>query len=1049
MARYLPQYEGRREAEPARRFSRAWRRRPLRAQFLCASLALLLTAACLAQAPAQHADVIFQKLDRDSGLPSPIVQAVAQDGHGFLWVGTGSGVSRWDGYHFRSYGVEVGVAGALPDNDIYSMGADAAGSLWIGTRSRGVARYDSARDQFQTFAPPGKEKNFATVYSILADGPHGILLGTREGLDELDPSTGVFTSVALEGSQGRIAVESLVRDRDGRVWAGTTQGLFRSDGDGRHFTHQDVFGQAKVGIWRLRFDHDGRLWIGAVPGAWVLDPSQTTAQPIHETGPGPSPLDQEAVDAICEAKPGTIWLGTVGQGIVAVDAKTLETHRIVHDAGYPTSLPSDTVVTLLTDAAGSVWVGTDKGLGRAESSAGILTFYGAAGGAAPRAARIADSGVTSVLPVGQNHLWLGLNEKGLQLVSLDGATVTPIRQIAAGEKAPLPPGQINALASAPDGSLYVGTATWVYRVDGSGRLAALPRPSGPLARVDALLYESGTLWIGSHRGLWKQDLAHPRQPPVALPMTPAEITVLARGAGNDLWVATATELFRYDTATGATERIGVDPSNPHALPAPATSILLDRQQRLWATTWGGGVCLLAGRDAQSQPKFRCLTQGLPNTNADDALQAPDGKIWVSTDDGFAIIDPGTFAITSLSQADGVAIPAYWVKAGDNTADGRLVFGGDGGLTVIDPARFRPLTYAAPVVVTDILAGGKPVPFDRFNSVADSATLSIGHDANSVAVEFASLDYTGPALNLYAYKLDGFDKDWITTSSTRRVASYTNLPPGSYILELRGSNRDGVWGSVRTLRIHVVPAWYQTVWARTAAVVLLLLILTAAWDVGTMYQRSRQRELERRVEQRTAELKQITEELEESRRQLEKLAHSDALTGLPNRRMFNEHFRQLLALSQRHEKRAFTLIVFDLDKFKEINDVHGHAAGDACLKMVAQRLSPAVRDSDCFARLGGDEFALLVDGPIAENGLAALCARLAACVKAPLQVDESVVNPTLSIGVATYPRDGEEEAALLRAADAALYRVKRAGGNGWQRSSPAEGVETDVKGSAGD
>lgn len=1021
-----------------------WRQPPLRARLLCASLSLLLAAACSAQAPAHHADVIFQRLDRDSGLPSPIVQAVAQDGHGFLWVGTGSGVSRWDGYHFRNYGVEVGVAGALPDNDIYSMSTDAAGALWIGTRSRGLARYDSARDQFQTFVPPGKEKNYATVYSILADGAHGMLVGTREGLDDLDPATGAFTHVALEGGEGRIAVESLARDRAGHIWAGTTQGLFRSDGEGRHFTHQDVFGQAKVGVWRLRFDQEGRLWIGAVPGAWVLDPSGTMARPVHETGPGPSLLDQEAVDAICEASPGVIWLGTVGQGIVAVDAKTLETHRIVHDAGYPTSLPSDTVVTLFTDAAGSAWVGTDKGLGRAELGGGILTFYGEAGPSAS-AGRIADTGVTSILPVGQDRLWLGLNEKGVELMGLDGASVTPIRQIAAGEKAPLPAGQINALATAPDGSVYVGTANWVYRIDSNGgNPAALPRPPGPLTRVDVLLYDEGALWIGSHRGVWKQDLSRPLRPPVALPMTSAEITVLAKGAGNDLWAATATELFRYDIATQATERIGVNPGDPHALSAPATSLLLDREQRVWVTTWGGGVCLLEGRDAKSQPKFRCLTQGLPNTNADDALQAPDGKIWVSTDDGFAVIDPDTFAITPLRQADGVAIPAYWVKSGANTTDGRLAFGGDGGLTVVDPARFRPLTGAAPVVITDILAGGKAVPFDLFNSDSDQATLSIGHDANSVAVEFASLDYTGPALNLYAYKLDGFDKDWIQTPSTRRVATYTNLPPGSYILELRGSNRDGAWGSVRRLRIRVVPAWYQTTWARTAAVVLLLLILTAAWDVGTMYQRSRQRELERRVEERTAELTKITEELEESRRHLERMAHSDALTGLPNRRMFNEHFHQLLAMSRREDKRAFALIVFDLDRFKDINDAHGHAVGDVCLKMVAERVNPSVRKSDCFARLGGDEFAMLVAGPIHKNGIAALCARLAACVSAPLRVDESVLSPTLSIGVAIYPHDGEQEGLLFKAADAALYRVKRSGGNGWQRSSEIAEAASDAE-----
>lgn len=179
----------------------------------CALLPLFPATLGFAQGPARHADVIFQNLGRESGLPSPIVQAVAQDGHGFLWIGTGSGISRWDGYHFRTYSVQVGVPGALPDNDVYSMYTDPQGTLWIGTRSRGVARYESDRDEFQTFAPAGKEKSYATVYAMMTDNAQGLLIGSREGLSDLNPSTGTFTHVQLEGAKGRIAVLTLVRDR--------------------------------------------------------------------------------------------------------------------------------------------------------------------------------------------------------------------------------------------------------------------------------------------------------------------------------------------------------------------------------------------------------------------------------------------------------------------------------------------------------------------------------------------------------------------------------------------------------------------------------------------------------------------------------------------------------------------------------------------------------------------------------------------------------------------------------------------------------------------
>jgi diguanylate cyclase (GGDEF)-like protein len=1012
-------------------------------------LLCLLPAVSRAQAPPRHADVVFENLDRSQGLPSPVIQAMTQDSHGFLWIGTGSGLSRWDGYHFRNYSFAVAIPGSLPDNDVYSLYTAPSGTLWIGTRSRGLARYEPLSDRFQTFLPPGKDKNknAPAVYSIVSTSKTRLLAGTRIGLDELNLTTGSFTPVPLHGAAGRIAVMSLIRAPTGRIWAGTSQGIFLSDRYGRNFQQQRVFGGEQPAVWRLLLDHTGRLWIGTIAGAYLLRPSATEAVAIHESGPGPSLLNQEAIDAICEPMPGIIWLGTFGQGIVAVDASTLKTYRITHNAAFPTSLPSNTVVTMLTDQAGATWVGTANGVGRAAPGNGIDTFFGATGRSS-RTGRIPDSGITSISPERNGHFWLGLNGNGIALVTLKDNTMQTIRHIAAGLKAPLPPGQVNAITTSDD-HVFIGTSNWVYRASLDGdHLAALPRPKVNGIRVDALVYEkdklreNGTLWIGSHRGLWREDFSAPSsnaplRAPVAIPLTDLEITVLARGTGHALWVGTAHELFRYDTNTHQEIRIPVDPSNLDALPAPVTSLLLDREHRLWATTWGGGVCVLTDAGHQHY-QIRRLLHGLPNANTDDVLQAPDGKLWVSTDDGFAIIDPHTYSIHALRQADGIAIPAYWVKSGANAADGRLIYGGDGGLTVIRPAQVRVSAPAAPVVVTDVQVEAKHYPPDAFNS-SSSPVLNVPQNANRIVVEFASLDYSGADRNRYEYKLDGFDEDWVKTTARRRVASYTNLPPGDYVLELRGSNHNGVWGKARTLRIHVMPAWYQTIWMKLGVLLLLLLLLTGGYRLSTAYMRARQRELERRVELRTAELQKITEELQESRRQLEQIAHTDPLTGLPNRRMFSEHFRRLLATSRRQQNCSFTLILFDLDKFKDINDNYGHDAGDEWLRAVAERIRSMVRQSDCFARVGGDEFALLVADPISGHGIRTLCEALAACVREPFFVNETAVKTTLSIGVASYPKDGDDEIALFKSADIALYRAKRAGGNCWYSYSPAEVV----------
>ncbi len=304
----------------------------------------------------------------------------------------------------------------------------------------------------------------------------------------------------------------------------------------------------------------------------------------------------------------------------------------------------------------------------------------------------------------------------------------------------------------------------------------------------------------------------------------------------------------------------------------------------------------------------------------------------------------------------------------------LLFGGLGGLTVIQPAHLHAWNYTPPVVVTDARIGGREVPVSEFNDQQDGHAVTIAPDENSLMVEFSALDYTAPKRNRYMYRLEGFDRQWITADPMRRLASYTNLAPGSYRLELRGSNRTGSWAKMRTVRIQVLPAWYQTIWARVGFAGLGLLVLAGGFQLGTAYLRARQRALKRQVALRTAELETLTAELRLSQQKLEQLAYSDTLTGLPNRRMFNDCFRRLLALKQRQQG-IFALLVIDMDAFKQINDTHGHDAGDAVLMEVGRRLERLVRASDCLARVGGDEFFLLMAEPTELAAVEYVCCRM--------------------------------------------------------------------------
>jgi diguanylate cyclase (GGDEF)-like protein len=484
-------------------------------------------------------------------------------------------------------------------------------------------------------------------------------------------------------------------------------------------------------------------------------------------------------------------------------------------------------------------------------------------------------------------------------------------------------------------------------------------------------------------------------------------------------------LNRLDLETGSIERILPEPADPYGLAAGyITSVLTDSRGRVWVATFGGGVNVLESRDSRGRPRFRRLgiAQGLNNDNADMLLEDSRHAVWAGTDDGLAVIDETTFAIRSFKRAEGLPITSYWVGSGASTGEGEMLFGGMGGLTVVRPERVERWSYQPPVAITEIRIGGKPrlvsAPRDLSNP------LVVRPEANSVAVEFSALDFSAPERNRYAYRLEGFDTAWIDSESAHRVAAYTNLPPGDYTLRLRGSNRDGVWSETTlSVPIRVLPAWFQTVTFRVFLALAAIALVAVLVQGRTIYLRRNQRDLERQVVERTAELR-------ESQRQLEQIAYYDTLTALPNRRMFTEEFRQCILLARLQGQR-FALLLIDLDRFKQINDSLGHDAGDALLIEAAIRLQAAVRKSDCVARLGGDEFGVLVCQNPAASDIEHICQRIIEGFLMPVRASGAEVKASASIGVAVFADHGATLDSLYKSADLALYEAKRAGGDTWR------------------
>ncbi|MBV8123171.1 MAG: response regulator, partial [Paucibacter sp.] len=281
------------------------------------------------------------------------------------------------------------------------------------------------------------------------------------------------------------------------------------------------------------------------------------------------------------------------------------------------------------------------------------------------------------------------------------------------------------------------------------------------------------------------------------------------------------------------------PGSPTALPNGfVNSLAFDHQGRLWVGTNGGGIGVLLGRAADGAPRFRQLglDSGLPNKVVAALRVDTAGRVWASTSGGIAVIDPLTLKAQALGRAEGLVFQPYVVGAVGQTGKSDLLFGTSGGYAVVHPELPVEWRYKPPLVVSS-------VRLDRHTVAAapllgpSGAGLEVPAGTRRVEVEVAALDFSASQRNRYAFRLDGYDKDWVETDANHRVATYGNVAPGRYLLHMRGSNRDGVWSPQElVMELNFLPAWYQTLWARTGAGMALL-------GLGWMLYRWRVRQLQ--------------------------------------------------------------------------------------------------------------------------------------------------------------------------------------------------------------
>jgi diguanylate cyclase (GGDEF)-like protein len=937
-----------------------------------------------------------ERLADHFGLGAVTVTAMSQDNQGFLWIGTQTGLYRYDGARAQKMTEVEGLIGHY----VLDMVIAPDGTPWF-AGNRGIAYYKSGR--FESLTIPASAIALASgtqifavdskgfVYALLFN--HGVLridshhptenvvLGETEGISET--AAGIvrgeddsiwFTygthlghvaagSSKIEVDPGiqvpKERVVALVWDRDNGLWLRTATKLARLNPTTHKLTVEKVaIGPADDVEGKPTLDQRGKLLVPSSTGLYWQRPGGQWQVITDKQG-----ISSNDIQFALEDREGILWVGGSGTGLDRLPG--------VHEwSGWTTAegLPDNTTWATQRDHSGRLWVSTARGMA-------VWDAQGHHWEKVPSLGRSAPAQVRQMQVAGDGSMW-ALTVTGA-LVRINPADLSSTIRVSYRGR------PYQTVYASPKGEIWATTRDHLVRFDIRNPTAEpkdVPLPLGSGTEVYYVSFSpEGSLWVTGTGVVYRFDGKTWHTLTIKDGLQGQAITSMAALSDKEAWVA-------YNDVVEVTRIILDDAGKAHF------------ENQAW--DW-----LIVGHDSH-------------------------GRVWFDGPAGLAIRSPNG-ALQTLSHADGLLWDdvSPWTGVREEK-DGSYMIATSRGLARYRPETDKPKEEQLHVELTKVALGGqerevKEVPKVRF---ADG----------SLTVQFSPMILENPERVTCQYQLKGLEQQ--VTETQQREVQYGGLPPGDYEFWVQ-CREPGVAlvSKPTTFRFEVSPNFWQTWWARVAGAFLLLGCFLGYVSLRTRAFNRRRVELEKAVAERSAELMQKNKELEE-------ISLTDPLTGTRNRRYFYETISTSIAQALRSHLKTtnpeesgqpgqeLIFLLVDIDRFKRVNDDLGHAAGDRLLQEVAKRIASVMRRSDDLVRWGGEEFLLVCRTTDRENA-SLLCNRVLEAIREiPFDVGNGVeIHKTCSIGWAPYPWLLEDLGLLsidnvIELADKALYLAKREGRN---------------------
>lgn len=833
----------------------------------------------------QQSNIKFDRLTTENtltvkGLSQNSIYCLIQDSKGFMWIGTWDGLNKYDGYDFVIYNTTNGLSNPTANCVL----EDDEKNIWVGT-DYGLNRldYNSGKiEQFYNLPDNPNSIGNDFINHLLQDKRGFIWISTAFGLYRYDKSQKTFKAYNFfERNSDTVFTNFITRvkeDEAGKLWIATHRGIHCFDPDKQSFQDYKIEPEAASPgfiknnyVQDLAFDENGNVYAATLNGVFVIKPGGGVIHHMQAEKEKQRGLSGNQVNTLFIDTKGLIWIGT-STGLDLYDP-ALNQITSFKSGGNITTISNDDIRCIYEDQTGTIWIGTYKGLNKVDRSPSRFTHFRNDPGD-PNS--LSDNIVYAILEDEEGHVWIG-TYGGISIFDRVNEKFTFIRHDPDDPES-ISSNKIRTLALDSLGFILAGTESdGLNRIDRkTGKIMHyLHQPGDSMSIIEnnvisTMVDSKGKIWIGTvGKGISILDPVSGKfsvldaSPASKVRLSGNKIWCIYEDRDKNIWVGTNNGLNKISPGFQSIVAYTKSAVNPYSISSNSIfSVFQDNDGTYWIGTMGGG---LNHFDPVAE-QFIVYNDhdGLPNNVVYASLEDEEDNLWISTNWGLSKFSKLNETFVNYDTKDGVQGNEFNAGAYFKNKKGEMFFGGMNGINIFYPDEITQNKIPPRMVFTGLRVLNDLLDTD----LEDGEIIRLDYNENFFSIAFSGLDYTNPSKNLYRYKLENYDEDWVLANATQRRAEYRKVDPGTYRFVVTGSNNDGVWNQNGiSLTIIIRPPWWRTWIFRLSAALILITII---WSIILLRIRSIRKKHE--VEKKMLSIEKQVFELEQKALRLQMNPH---------------------------------------------------------------------------------------------------------------------------------------------------------------------------------